>query len=187
MRISRGIAILIFSFACVGGDLRPVLARNPDTSDGIRAINFQTKKEEADLPFVLPLREKLALFPFWGLHYGSPERLAFTSGALWAPYGPPKGGQSAHCVAFYLRPGTSGGRVSAGYMLTGSEGQSVQLNMAAIRTWRDPLSVGPGQTYIGLELRGILILSASLGYFTRIAGHRPGDGSLIALNFGFGF
>ena len=114
------------------------------------------------------------LVPVYGLHVGAPQRASVTLGVgRWR--------QRADTirVAFVaVEPGLGAGRASVGYFHgVGNLLGGIAVRASALRTWRDPWSVAPNRTYVGLEASGHAILSARVGLFHRTS---PGGGPLLA-------
>lgn len=86
-----------------------------------------------------------------------------------------------------LRLGARGAQIGLGLVAGVFEdspwkpsGVAVTLKAIAVRTWRDPISSGNGNTYAGLETDVVLLgFRGSIGYARKVAGHGGPDGRLV--------
>lgn len=113
-----------------------------------------------------PEPERVGLAPVLGVHAGAPQQVSLTLGVGRWQY---RAAGERTTVAFAaVEPGLGAGRVSVGYFRGhGSLLAGAAVRASALRTWRDPWSVAPNRTYVGLEVSGHAILSARLGLFHR--------------------
>ena len=115
--------------------------------------------------------------PVLGLRVGPPLRAAFNIGLAHGHYKP--GGFLG--TAIILEAGSGGGQVSVA-RVAGSPFGSARVQLSALRTWGDPGSVAPRQTFLGLEARLMFGVGIGLGFYGRISGTTRGDGHLVVVN-----
>ena len=87
--------------------------------------------------------------PAFGLHVGAPQKVSLALGAgRWR-----ESTSDAYDVLFGLvEPGLGAGRASVGYLRSrGNLNTGLGVRASALRTWRDPWSVAPNQTFVGVE------------------------------------
>ena len=113
------------------------------------------------------------LVPVYGLHVGAPQRASVMLGV-----GRWRERADAIRIAFVaVEPGLGAGRASVGYFRgAGNLLGGIAVRASALRTWRDPWSVAPNRTYVGLEASGHAILNARVGLFHRTS---PAGGPLL--------
>lgn len=113
------------------------------------------------------------LGPVYGLHVGAPQRASVTVGVgRWQ-----QRADTIHIAFVAVEPGLGAGRASVGYFRgVGNLLGGIAVRASALRTWRDPWSVAPNRTYVGVEASGHAILSARVGLFGRTS---PAGGPLL--------
>lgn len=114
---------------------------------------------------------RLGFAPVVGVRVGVPQQLSLTVGAGHWRYR--ADGDRIHIAFVAVEPGLGAGRISVGYFRGhGNLLAGAAVRASALRTWRDPWSVAPNRTYVGLEASGHAIFSARVGLF-----HRASSGS----------
>ena len=102
--------------------------------------------------------------PAFGLHVGAPQKVSLALGAgRWR-----ESTNDAYDVVFGLvEPGLGAGRASVGYLRSrGNLNAGLGVRASALRTWRDPWSVEPNRTFVGLEASAhALIFNIRAGAF----------------------
>jgi hypothetical protein len=95
--------------------------------------------------------------PAFGLHIGAPQKVSLALGVgRWRE----STDDSYNGVFGLVEPGLGAGRASVGYLRSrGNLNTGLAVRASALRTWRDPWSVPPNRTFVGLEA------SAHLFYF----------------------
>ena len=102
-----------------------------------------------------PLRAQVAspvvhtrIGPAFGLHVGAPQKVSLALGAgRWRESGDDYDG-----VFGLVEPGLGAGRASVGYLRSrGNLNTGLGVRASALRTWRDPWSVEPNRTFVGVE------------------------------------
>lgn len=126
----------------------------------------------------LQLSNDSGIFLLSGAEYGAPEKLSLSALYLNGI------GNSNWAATFTLSPGIAGLKARAGVMTGGHDRPFLHLDIAAIRTWGDPLKANSGDVLVGLEVRGSAIVMLGAGYYWRLSG--TGEDRFFALHFGFG-
>src|SRR5829696_7312069 len=86
--------------------------------------------------------------PAFGLHVGAPQKVSLALGAgRWR-----ESGDNYDGVFGLVEPGLGAGRASVGYLRSrGNLNTGLGVRASALRTWRDPWSVAPNTTFVGVE------------------------------------
>ena len=103
--------------------------------------------------------------PAFGLHVGAPQKVSLALGAgRWRESGDDYDG-----VFGLVEPGLGAGRASVGYLRSrGNLNAGLAVRASALRTWRDPWSVEPNRTFVGVEASAhALIFNVRAGAFRR--------------------
>ena len=126
---------------------------------------------------MLKLSDQDVIVPITSIEWGTPDRWSITSRYVHL-FGEDRDNKTwLHNLSISLSPGISGGRLGIGYQGIFSP-RSIQdfavfseARVVLLRTWGNPLSASPDQTYIGGELRMSLsfLLNLGIGYFTKIS------------------
>jgi len=106
-----------------------------------------TPSLRAQAPSAVGVRTRIG--PAFGLHVGAPQKVSLALGAgRWR-----ESTNDDYDVVFGLvEPGLGAGRASVGYLRSrGNLNTGLALRASALRTWRDPWSVEPNRTFVGLE------------------------------------
>ena len=87
--------------------------------------------------------------PAFGLHIGAPQKVSLALGVgRWRE----STDDSNDGVFGLVEPGLGAGRASVGYLRSrGNLNAGLAIRASALRTWRDPWSVEPNRTDVGLE------------------------------------
>jgi hypothetical protein len=106
------------------------------------------------------------LGPAFGLHVGAPQKVSLALGVgRWRE----STGDKLDGVFGLVEPGLGAGRASVGYLRSrGNLNTGLAVRASALRTWRDPWSVAPNRTYVGLEASAhMAIFGVRAGVFRR--------------------
>ena len=81
-----------------------------------------------------------------GLHIGAPQKVSLALGVgRWRE-------STNGSYDGLIEPGLGAGRASVGYLRSrGNLASGLAVRASALRTWRDPWSVEPNRTFVGLE------------------------------------
>ncbi len=141
---------------------------------------------QAPVPAPASAREGNRFGGVAGLHVGVPQKASIMLGAgYWRLR---DGGGDEVDIAFAaVEPGLGAGRASVGYFRGGGNLLAgVAVRASALRTWRDPWSVAPNRTYVGLEASGHAVLSLRVGVFRRVT-DAPGRQTIVTWDVGLLF
>ncbi len=106
--------------------------------------------------------------PVWGVHAGTPEKVALTAGAMldyassncWMCF------FDSHGPVLEFESGIGGGRVNLGYTWwnlrseSGAQGAGMSLKASLLRTWGTPWAAEVDRTYAGVEAQIACVASA---------------------------
>jgi hypothetical protein len=130
--------------------------------------------------------------PVWGVHVGTPEKVALTAGAMldyarrscwWCFF-------DSHGPVLEFESGIGGGRVNLGYTWSNLRSESglqevgLSLKASLLRTWGTPWATEVDRTYAGVEAQIALVASARVAAMWRTSG--PHD-FLLTWGVGFGY
>ena len=104
--------------------------------------------------------------PAFGLHVGAPQKVSLALGAgRWR-----ESGDNYDVVFGLVEPGLGAGRVSVGYLRSrGNLNTGLGVRASALRTWRDPWSVEPNRTFLGVEGSAhVFFFNVRAGAFRRL-------------------
>ena len=102
-----------------------------------------------------PVGARTRLGPAFGLHVGAPQKVSVALGVgRWR-----ESGDNFDVVFGLVEPGLGAGRASVGYLRSrGNLAAGLGVRASALRTWRDPWSVEPNRTFVGLEASAHLFM-----------------------------
>jgi hypothetical protein len=130
--------------------------------------------------------------PVWGVHAGTPEKVALTAGAMldyassncWMCF------FDSHGPVLEFESGIGGGRVNLGYTWSnlrsesGAQGAGMSLKASLLRTWGTPWAAEVDRTYAGVEAQIACVASVRAAAMWRTSG--PHD-FLLTWGVGFGY
>ena len=128
--------------------------------------------------------------PYWNAQWGAPESV---SAGLGLAIGRLKGDSfriNSRAFLIEARPGLDGGALHLGYLPASGSTQGfhfagVALKGTLLRTWGQPSSLPPRQTYAGAELHAAWVVKASIGVLWRVSGNL-GPASTLTWSLGIG-
>ena len=131
------------------------------------------------------------LVPVWGVHAGTPEKVALTAGAMldyasicWFCF------FNSHGPVLEFESGIGGGRVNLGYTWwnmrseSGAQLAGMSLKASLLRTWGTPWAAEADRTYAGVEAQIACVASVRAAAMWRTSG--PHD-FLLTWGVGFGY
>jgi hypothetical protein len=130
--------------------------------------------------------------PVWGVHAGTPEKVALTAGAMldyassscWMCF------FDSHGPVLEFESGIGGGRVNLGYTWwnerseSGAQLAGMSLKASLLRTWGTPWAAEVDRTYAGVEAQIACLASMRAAAMWRTSG--PHD-FLLTWGVGFGY
>ena len=130
--------------------------------------------------------------PVWGVHAGTPEKVALTAGAM-LDYASSSCWMclfDSHGPVLEFESGIGGGRVNLGYTWSNLRSESgaqvvgMSLKASLLRTWGTPWAAEVDRTYAGIEAQIALLASVRTAAMWRTSG--PHD-FLLTWGVGFGY
>ena len=118
-----------------------------------------------------------------GIRVGTPEQVAVGGGLLWIQS---SGIDHFTAIGLFAEGGVAGARMGVGFANVSPGPAGFQLRTSIMRTWGEPWSVGPNQTFVGAEVRLTILVTLSAGYFLRLNGASPGDARHFSFGIGIG-
>jgi len=132
-----------------------------------------------------PPSARAGTFPYWGLSFGSPDRLAARLGLSFGDHVPgadTEGLAVGTGTVAELAIGQGSGTIGVGksFIVLVPEERSLRvvgdLKALAVRTWDEPRSASPNSTYLGLEGGlSVAIVRFTIGVSKRLEDRVEGD------------
>ncbi|UCF64009.1 MAG: hypothetical protein JSW33_15820 [bacterium] len=152
------------------------------------------KKGRPNQGLVFRLSEQDVILPITAIEWGYPDRWSFTSRYIHGFHKEKKRRMWDHNLGVFLSPGLSGGRLGIGYLGIYSPASLrefalfSELRGILLRTWGNPLSVNPNETFWGAELKICIswLLNASVGYYLPIKNSTKNTDSFLGFHVGIG-
>ena len=114
------------------------------------------------------------ILPALGLHFGAPQKASAAVGVVVGEDWQQNGRDHSRNVALFVEPGLSAGRASIAYVDHGfgAFGSGFAIGPSVLRTWKDPITVQPNVTMLGVDLAvwPVLFTGPRVGVFRRVAG-----------------
>jgi len=115
------------------------------------------------------------IVPALGVHFGTPQKASAALGVVVGEDWQKDGRDHSRNVALFVEPGLSAGRASVAYLDHGfgAFGSGFAIGPSVLRTWKDPLTVKPNVTFLGIDatLWPVLFTGPRVGVFRRVAGN----------------
>jgi hypothetical protein len=131
------------------------------------------------------------VFPALGIHVGTPQKVSAALGVVVGEEWQKNGRDHSRNIALFAEPGLSAGRASLAYMDHGYGGFGSGYGVAAtfLRTWKEPWTVKPNQSYVGADLIlwPVLFVGPRVGFFRRVSGPSSSDRWFVSFDVGIGY
>jgi len=128
--------------------------------------------------------------PALSVEVGSPQKLSASLGIRIGTVGE---GEADYGKGFLLQvqPGLGGGAVNLGWAPValpawGSQAVGVVVKARLLRSWGDPWSIEPGQTFAGAEVGVAWIVKVSVGVLARVSSGGEGRKTVFTWSIGVG-
>jgi hypothetical protein len=150
----------------------------------------QQETQVPDISKVLPcitLDHSNHIIPISSVEYSNPTRVSFSFRFLHA-FKDDSLFSKNRFINISLSPGLDGVRISAGWLgvWVGHGVISMEARLTVIRTWKNPISAGPNETYLGPELRMSPLFVIGIGYYFQINQSEKTKKSFFGFQIGLG-
>jgi hypothetical protein len=128
--------------------------------------------------------------PALSAEVGGPQKLSANLGIRIGTVG---AGEADYGKGFLLQvqPGLGGGALNVGWAPValpawGSQAVGLVVKARLLRSWGDPWSIEPGQTFAGAEVGVAWIVKVSVGFLTRVSSGGEGKKTVFTWSIGVG-